>query len=273
VCRLYAFIANEPTKVDCSLVFAQNALLLQSRVDQLGRHHADGWGIAAYQRGTPRLIKNTTAAFDDQSFSCEAEKIYTTAAIAHVRKATVGVSSVYNTHPFCCGSWAFAHNGTVTGFEKIEAKLAKETCKELQKYRQGTTDSEQYFLWLLSRLQQCGVLASDFRVIAKSSSDVIHREILQSVELLDLRCREAALEETPKLNFVLTDGQTLVACRWNNSLHMIERHGIYSCEICGIPHVHHHETVDHHAFAFASEPITNEPWQEVTNESVFVAVV
>lgn len=33
MCRLYGFLANERTKVECSLVHAQNALLHQSRAD------------------------------------------------------------------------------------------------------------------------------------------------------------------------------------------------------------------------------------------------
>ena len=73
------------------------------------------------------------------------------------------------------------------------------------------------------------------------------------------------------MNFLLTDGLAMLACRWNRSLFMIERNGIYDCEICGIPHIHHHETTRHHAVAIASEPVTHEAWQEVPNHSVAVA--
>src|SRR6476620_10098238 len=40
MCRHYAFRANEPTKVECTLVRAQNALLAQSRADRRGKTHS-----------------------------------------------------------------------------------------------------------------------------------------------------------------------------------------------------------------------------------------
>ena len=47
MCRLYGFHATEPTKVECSLVHAQNALMSQSRVDSQGLSHGHGWGVAS----------------------------------------------------------------------------------------------------------------------------------------------------------------------------------------------------------------------------------
>jgi glutamine amidotransferase len=267
MCRLYGFLSNEPTKVDCSLVFAQNALLLQSRADEIGRHHADGWGIATYQDGEPALIKNTTAAFDDRSFSSEAEKLYTTAAIAHIRKATVGTPSQLNTHPFQFLNWVFAHNGTVTGFDRIESQLASETLPEYQKLRKGTTDSEQYFLWLLTQLRESNLLSPESTNFSTPTNQQIKGHLRRAVMQLESRCLKAVPSLLPRLNFLLTDGTTLVACRWNNSLHMISRNGLYECEICGVPHIHHHETVSHQAVAFASEPITGETWNAVPNKS------
>lgn len=265
MCRLYGFIANEPTKVDCSLVYAQNALILQSRIDEIGRHHADGWGIVTYQNDIPVIQKKTTAAFEDQRFSAAAEKVYSQAIIAHVRKATVGSPSVQNTHPFVSGRWSFAHNGTVTGFEKIRHQLENETEPDLQAQRIGTTDSEQYFFWLLSHLRRLGM-----EKIEDSSPSELLGYLSAKVSELDKRCRQAAPKDTPRLNFVLTNGKTLIACRWNNSLHLIQREGIYECEICGIPHIHHHETINHRAVSIASEPFTHEKWEEVANQSFVV---
>ena len=132
MCRLYGFIANEPTKVDCSLVYSQNALMMQSRVDERGTDHADGWGIVTYQDGRPDLSKKATAAFEDQHFSTTAEMAYSTAIVAHVRRATVGKVSLNNTHPFTSGKWTFAHNGTVTGFSRLGNELKNETAPDLQ---------------------------------------------------------------------------------------------------------------------------------------------
>ena len=45
MCRLYAMRANEPTRVECSLVHAQNALMQQSQLDAEGLVHGHGWGV------------------------------------------------------------------------------------------------------------------------------------------------------------------------------------------------------------------------------------
>lgn len=268
MCRLYGFLANEPTKVDCSLVFAQNALLLQSRVDETGRDHADGWGIGTYSEGAPKVFKSPVAAFNDQAFSSTAEAVYSKAVIAHIRKATVGVPSEKNTHPFMFGNYVFAHNGTVTGFDSLQEQLLRETDAKLQATRAGTTDSELYFLWLLSRLKQERFLDCYSNELREFDPKQVEEFLRESVELLSKRCISADSTREPKLNFVLTDGTNLIACRWNNSLFKLRRHGIYECEICGIPHIHHHETVDHEAIVFASEPITTNNWLEVSNKTV-----
>ncbi len=263
MCRLYGFISNEATKVDCSLVFAQNALMQQSRVDESGRDHTDGWGIVTYSDGWPEIQKKTTAAYDDLLFSSTAEKVYSTAIIAHVRRATVGRNSIYNTHPFISGRWTFAHNGTLSGFDTIGPELDLETNPDLQAQRKGETDSEQYFLWLLSHMQEHGI-----EEIGKDNTNGLVEILEESVTQLADRCQSAAPDKIPRLNFLLTDGTTLVACRWNHTLYMIQRQGIYDCEICGIPHIHHNETVEHRAVAISSEPVTHERWVEVANQSV-----
>ena len=267
MCRLYGFLSNEMTKVDCSLVYSQNALMHQSRFDRFGRDHTDGWGIVTYQDGRPHIRKKTTAAYQDTAFSATAEKSYSTAILAHVRKATVGENSIDNTHPFVIGRWTFAHNGTVTGFRNLEPTLVEQTDSQLQEQRHGETDSEQFFLWLLTRIYNEGV---QHQFDDPSSTGKVVDLLTDCIQQLADHCQSAAPGKIPRLNFVLTNGSTLAACRWNNSLHMIQRSGIYDCEICGIPHVHHHENTNHQAAVIASEPVTHEPWVEVPNHSVVV---
>lgn len=270
MCRLYGFLANEPTKVDCSLVFAQNALLLQSRVDQSGLNHADGWGIAVYENGNPTVYRNSIAAFDDRCFSSTVEKAYSKAIVAHVRRATVGVTSVENTHPFRAGRFVFAHNGTVTGFESLRQQLEQETDPDLQLMRRGTTDSEQYFLWLLTRIRRAEMIEDEMFTTDDNKRSRLENVLLESVQTMASRCSSEPPDKIPRLNFVMTDGVSMLTCRWNHSLNVLRRKGIHECQICGIPHVHHHETVNHQAIAIASEPITNEAWEPIPDHSAAV---
>lgn len=264
MCRLYGFRANEPTKVECSLVYAQNALLRQSRADLRGRSHSDGWGISFYENTHPEIERRDTAAHSDAFFSVTAERVYARTVVAHVRAATVGAHSLENTHPFVYGHWSFAHNGTLRGFDAVRAELEAEIDTELLALRAGVTDSETAFYWLLSRLRRASISLDQPVKETRPLVDVL----IDAIKCLDPLCRRADPERPAQLNFMLTNGEIMLASRWRNSLYWIRREGIHDCEICGIPHVHHSDTTDYHAVAVASEPITHERWEAVPEASV-----
>lgn len=264
MCRLYGFRATEPTKVECTLVLAQNALLSQSRADLQGVSHPDGWGISFYENGAPTVERRETAAFHDLHFSVTAERVFTTTVVAHVRRATVGGSSAANTHPFVHGCWTFAHNGTVRSFEQVGPTLEREISADLIARRGGSTDSELAFLWLLSRMRRQGI---DIDRPATKLAPLVGL-VGDSVRKLDDRCQRAGATKPAQLNFLLTDGRKMVVTRWRHSLHWVARQDIHDCEICGIPHVHHERGRAYRATVVASEPISHEAWQEVPDRSV-----
>ncbi len=264
MCRLYGFRASEPTKVECSLVLAQNALLSQSREDLRGEKHPDGWGIAVYEDGVPKVEKRDTAAFSDVHFSVAAARAYAWTVVAHVRAATVGGASLENTHPFVHGSFTFAHNGTIGLFDAVSVMLAWDIDPDLLAHRKGCTDSEFAFYWLLARLERAGAY-HDGRCTDMGTAV---RVLGDSVRELDRLCEEAGAKEPAKLNFLLTDGNVLVATRLRNTLYWVKREGIHDCEVCGIPHVHHEKGKNYRAVVVASEPISDEPWQEVPEGAV-----
>jgi predicted glutamine amidotransferase len=263
MCRLYGFRANEETKVECSLVHAQNALMLQSRADLRGRAHPHGWGLAFYHNAHPTVVRRATAAYVDLHFSETVERIYTQTVVAHVRFATVGIPSLENSHPFSFGAWTFAHNGTVTSFDRIKSQMP--ISPGLLPLRQGTTDSEHTFLWLMSRLFENGSATESGCV----DFERLIITVAESIGWMAKQCDAIDAGQPAKLNVMLTDGRILVASRWGNSLHYVTREGIHDCEICGIPHVHHDRGVDYHAVVVASEPVSHtEAWQEVPDRSL-----
>lgn len=268
MCRLYAYRSNEPEKVECTLVHSQNALMLQSRSDMTGREHSDGWGIGYYTDSTPTIEKQAGAAFRDLSFSRAAESVYSKTVIAHVRLATVGTPQIENAHPFQFGNWMFAHNGTVQGFPVLKDQLEAETDPVLQATRKGKTDSEQLFLWLLSRLLKTPSLTEH----GDSNPEKTAGYLAELIAEMSQRSQQAAevmeIDRPPKLNIVLTDGETLFATRFNNSLFYTTRHRITDCEICGVPHVHHQPGAHFESVVLASEPISDEIWHEVPNHTL-----
>lgn len=268
MCRLYGFIANESTKVECSLVRAQNALLHQSRMDSRGTSHHDGWGIAYYANAHPTLERHAAAAYEDVRFDDAAESVHARIVVAHVRKATEGGVSEANTHPFQVGCWAFAHNGTIPDFAKVRPRMEAQTAPEVLQLRRGTTDSEHVFLWLLDRIRQRNPDAID----TGSHVEAIVDAMRQAIRSIERWCRDTDVGRVPRLNFILTDGRRLVASRRRNTLYWLERNDFQRCQDCDTchcpdcgdePDAVHQQREGYRAVVVASEPITPEGWKEV----------
>ena len=266
MCRLYGFRASAETKVECTLVHAQNALLFQSRSDLRGKSHPDGWGIGFYPGTMPQLEHSAAAAYQDVQFSRTAERVYSRTVVAHIRMATMGSVALENTHPFSYGPWIFAHNGTLTAFATLQDRLVSETGPRLQAFRKGSTDSEQIFFWLLSRLERNGIAPET--PCSGSDLAMLKSVVAGGIDQLARWCAEVGADEPAKLNVILTDGVSLVATIWNHTLYWVDRRGIHDCEICGIPHVRHAQETGYRAVVMASEPISQEDWREIPDRSL-----
>ncbi len=264
MCRLYGFRANQRTKVECSLVHAQNALLIQSRSDEIGRAHPDGWGIAYFEEGRPHVEKRATAAYQCLHFSNTAERVYSTTVLSHVRLATIGTADLLNSHPFQWGNWVFAHNGTVTGIALLRDELMSELSDTRRCLIQGSTDSELLFHYLMEKATRAGAIEAR----GCSSLDRLTATVAEGIAELDGRCQIAEPGKQAKLNVVLTDGRVMIASRYRNTLRWIHRDGIRDCEVCGIPHVKRIPGTKYHAVVIASEPLSHESWETIPDGTV-----
>jgi len=256
MCRLYGFHANEKTKVECSLVHAQNALLVQGIQDTEGLSHGDGWGLGVYPDGVPFVDKRSWAAWHGEHFSEAAAGIYSRTVIAHVRRATVGVPAIANTHTFSHRQWVFAHNGTIPHFETLRPRLLRLVAPHHRDLIEGETDSELMFRYLLTLLE--------------SEPQTRPRDALKRClsNIIDL-CAEIDPTRMPALNTIVTNGDCMFGSRLGRTLWYLERKGLVACEICGTVHVHHQPQQQYRAIEIASEPITHETWHHVPNATVF----
>ncbi|QDT02112.1 Amidohydrolase EgtC [Rubripirellula lacrimiformis] len=246
------------------MVHAQNALLIQSRSDEIGRSHSDGWGIGYYEDGLACVERSAAAAHHGLHFSNTAERVYSSTVISHVRLATVGTPAIENCHPFHWGNWVFAHNGTVQGIETLRPAMLGELSPTHRSAIQGSTDSELLFHWLMQRLTDSGVVSETICKSLDESASVI----AENLSRLDSRCRSVMPEKPARLNTVLTDGHVMIASRLRNSLHWTHRDGVRDCEICGIPHVDHQIGFHYRAVVLASEPLSHEKWVPIPDGTV-----
>lgn len=258
MCRLYGFKSTQPTRVECTLVHSQNALMVQSRIDSTGRSHGHGWGLAVYENHSPSVSREAWDAYQSVAFKDAAARVYSKAVIAHVRRATVGEARIENTHPFVHGEWSFAHNGTIPKFELLRPQMLDHMSEPHQAAIRGETDSEHLFRLFLSRLDDTDGDPTD--ALSDTAADVIGW------------CREMDADARIGLNVLATDGNTLIGLRWGRTLYHVQRSGVTDCEICRYPHILTTQPDGYRSLVVASEPLTHgETWLEIPEGSVFSA--
>jgi glutamine amidotransferase len=71
------------------------------------------------------------------------------------------------------------------------------------------------------------------------------------------------------LNVILSDGEELIGARWGRTLWYVERDNVQDGEICGLPPIHHDLNTHYQAAVIASEPISDEPWVAVPEDTIF----
>jgi predicted glutamine amidotransferase len=145
---MLGIVASEATSFRFCLYQAPRSLSC------LSREHPDGWGIAVYESGREHwmLHKHPACAGSDDRFADVAVTATGHSMVAHIRKRTVGPIGMDNTHPFHRGRWVFAHNGTIDELDALRSRTSPARRAEVV----GTTDSELFFAYLLSRLDDEG---------------------------------------------------------------------------------------------------------------------
>lgn len=259
MCRIFAMRSSDAQSAACSLRDAPNSLRKQSCGDREGHIHADGWGVCHYADGEPVVERGTAPASADPAFAAAADRAVGSTVLAHVRWGSHGTVSLPNTHPFTHGPWTFAHNGTMPGstLDWIE----KACDPAFAKLRRGETDSERIFHLLLTQMRGKGLNpdrpAADPQRAAWLVADAVG-------QLLDWFDRADPAEKVkpliPGLNLLLTDGSTLVCSRWNRTLHWLRRDGQKDKDACSGVGL---AKGGAQSVAIASEPTTDEPWEEV----------
>jgi len=166
--------------------------------------HADGWGIAFYERSGCRVF------LDDQP-ACQSPlaefvsryPIKSKIVLAHIRKATQGEPMLSNCHPFQREwggqPWIFATNGDLRHFHPPLDGPYQPV---------GSTDSEKAFCWLLQELR------SSFGGRPRPPGWL---ELAPRVAELS-----AVIARHGNFNFLLSNGAGLYA-HCSSKLHVLER--------------------------------------------------
>ncbi|MFD7136788.1 ergothioneine biosynthesis protein EgtC [Streptomyces sp. NPDC059894] len=218
------------------LVEPPHALYRQSWAPRRQRHgtvNADGFGVGWYAEGDPAPARYRRAGpiWADLSFADLARVVRSGALLAAVRDATLaGADAEAAAAPFAAGPWLFSHNGAVPGWPGSLTPLARGLSAADVLSMEARNDSA--FVWAL-------VLA---RLRAGDTEGQALADTVQEV---------AAAAPGSRLNLLLTNGTTITATAWGDSLWYLAGPG---------------------RAVVASEPHDDDPrWQEVPDRTLLTA--
>ncbi len=211
MCRHLAYLG--PPRSLASLLYEPEQSLEQQswkpRLQREGALNADGWGVGWWDptvRADPARYRTASPMWTDQSFRSVAEVVHASAFMAAVRSATPP-SPIVDTGnaPFAAGSWLFSHNGFVRGFRGSVGEGLRQLVSHARAVGiDGTSDSELLFALVLDSLDA-----------GATPEEALARVI-----------GEAASRAEAHLNLLLSDGHTIVATTFGNSLFTLRGHGL-----------------------------------------------
>jgi len=215
------------------------------RRQRYGTVNADGFGIGWYpqdgQDEMPARYRRAVPVWADPNLPDLARAVHSTAVLAAVRDATEGTAQDETAAaPYADGQWLFSHNGAVQDWQRVPDELGIRLSAAELLGLEARCDSA--LLWaLLARWLRAGEPAD--------------------AALAALAGRTARIRPLARLNFLLTDGRTVIATRRGDTLWY--RTGPGSVRVASEP-----DDVQHDEGG-AGEG--DGGWQEVPDESLLVA--
>ncbi|GHE49870.1 gamma-glutamyl-hercynylcysteine sulfoxide hydrolase [Streptomyces longispororuber] len=202
MCRHFAYV-GDPEPLGTLLVAPPHSLFRQSwapRRQRYGTVNADGFGVGWYADGDPVPARYRRAGpiWADLSFADLARVVCSRAVLAAVRDATAaGADGEAAAAPFAQGRWLFSHNGAVTGWPGSLADLAGALPPADLLALEARCDSALVWRLVLARLTR-----------GESPGQALV-DVVQDV---------AAAAPGSRLNFLLTDGDSIAATAWGDTL-------------------------------------------------------
>ncbi len=165
-----------------------------------GKDNPDGWGVAWYPAADepPRHHRTVTSIWADRGFVPTARAIECATVLAAARMASPGLAiDASGNAPFVRGQWAFSLNGAVDGFGSDPGDaLRAAIIPDRRTHLESDTDSEVLFALTLDRIHA-----------GEPPTDAL-AAVMQHVTGIT----------TGRINLLMTDGDTVWATRWVNSL-------------------------------------------------------
>lgn len=202
MCRHLAYLGPEIPLGEV-LSDPEHSLVRQSwapRRQRYGTVNADGFGVGWYAAGdpVPARYRRAGPVWGDGNLADLARVVRSGAVLAAVRDATfAGADGEAAAAPFASGPWLFSHNGALRGWPDAAAPLAAGLPPHALLELAARTDSALVWALVLHRLRR---------------GDDPGTALAEPVREL------AAAAPGSRLNLLLTDGGSIAATAWGDSL-------------------------------------------------------
>lgn len=220
MCRLSAFFGRPICAAD--LVTRPSRSIITQSFDARERMsgdastpgylNGDGFGLGWYSTDptdvVPCVYKQIRPAWNDPNLGSIAEKVVTPVLFAHVRAASPGMGvSEATCHPFRFGRYLWMHNGGVANFRAVRRRLLPLLSEEAFDFAvtHGSSDTALCFAVFLSGIPD---------TMAQSSPNEIRRRLEDTIRIVEKALVEAGTDELSLLNFIVSDGDSLIASRY-----------------------------------------------------------
>ncbi len=233
MCRHLGYLGPQRSVAD-AVTAGSNSLRVQSWAPKDmrggGTINADGFGAAWWDADTVRSYRNPMPIWSDPAVDEVLVAARSTAIVAAVRSATVGMPVERSAcAPFTDGTWAFSHNGVVFGWPEVMTDLAEQVPLADLLRLPAPTDSAA--LWVILQ-----------NLLREHDPDKALRILVNRVE---------SVSPSPRLNLLLSDGQTLYATTVYHSLSVLRGED---------------------SVTLASEPLDDDPsWEPIADHQFVVA--
>ncbi|MCJ7439687.1 MAG: ergothioneine biosynthesis protein EgtC, partial [Acidimicrobiia bacterium] len=205
MCRHLAYV-GPPIALAALLTDADHSLVRQARAakhQQSGTENPDGYGVGWWDASTDAAgalhrYRTATPIWADADLPALAQREQATAVLAAVRLASPGLPvEASGNAPFTDGTWLFSLNGLVDAWhDGVGAALRALVTPGRAEQIEGLSDSEVCFGLTLDRLDAGATPGEALRAVVGEITE----------------------RTTGRLNFMLTDGRTIAATAWENSL-------------------------------------------------------
>jgi len=178
----------------------------------------------------PALYKSIQPPLHDSNFRSLCANTSSPVLLAHIRAATATAITSTNNHPFTFGIHTIMHNGYISSFTLIKRALCAAMSQEAFAHIQGGTDTEHFAALLMTNLcpssthtpNPCSGEEGESAFPAEweqyHSVEELHTALQKTIAtIIEIQKSELGAKAEPNdLNICITDGRSLVACRYRN---------------------------------------------------------